>query len=226
MQRLNVQSIKCKLVLLFILSLHSMVKAQTTSDGSEPQFLFPELSMGKVKMKNGNIQAFMLNYNTVSEKMVYQKDANLYDMINTEIIDTVFILNKKFVPAGKVFYEVLLFAPLSLFIQNQGKIIPPKAEGGYGVASEVSSTTNVTSGHFETGYYNLKLPQDYTVRVKKVFWIRKENDMFSYMTEKQFLKIFPDKVTEIKAYIKNQKIKFDKIPDQIRLLEHCNEMAQ
>jgi hypothetical protein len=200
--------------------------AQTTSNGSEPQFLFPEFSMGKVKMKNGNIQAFMLNYNTVSEKMVYQKDNNLYDMINTEMIDTVFVLERKFIPSGKVFYEVLFVAPLSLFIQNQGKIIPPKAAGGYGVASEVSSTTNVTSANFQTGYYNLKLPQDYTVKVKKIFWIRKENDMFSYMTEKQFLKLFPDKVAEIKEYINNQKIKFDKIPDQIHLLEHCNEMAQ
>ena len=65
-------------------------KAQTTPDGSAPQFLFPEFSMSKVKMKNGNIQSIRLNYNTVSEKMVYQKDDNLYDMLNTDMIDTVY----------------------------------------------------------------------------------------------------------------------------------------
>jgi hypothetical protein len=221
---------RCKVVISFILAvildLNAPAKAQAEHDGATPQFLFPDFTSGKVRMKNGNFQVVMINFNTVSEKIVFKKDDNLYDIVNTEMIDTVFIQESKFVPAGKVFYEVLLGAPISLFIQYQGKVIPSRAEGGYGVASDVSSTSKVTSANFSTGYYNLKLPQDYTVKVNKIFWIRKENNMFSYITEKQFLKLFPEKETEIKDYIKNQKIKFDRLPDQIRLLEHCNEMVR
>ena len=75
------------IILVIILSHCLPLKSQTTPDGSSPQFLFPGFTMGKVKMKNGRSQTTVLNYNTVSEKMVYEKDGNLYDMVNTEMMD-------------------------------------------------------------------------------------------------------------------------------------------
>ena len=58
-----------------------------------------------------------------------------------------------------------------------------------GGTSQVSSTTNLTSVNLSMGYYNLKLPDDYTVRVHLIFWINKENNMLSYETEKAVPKI-------------------------------------
>ena len=129
-------------------------------------------------------------------------------------------------PAGKVFYEILLPAKISLFVQYQGKLIPPGTVAAYGGTSQVSSTTNLTSVNLSMGYYNLKLPDDYTVKVHLIFWINKENNMFSYETEKQFLKLYPDKVAELKVFIKKQKIKFDKLADQVLLIRHCNELTK
>lgn len=217
---------KRTLTTIFLIILVIQEKAQTKPDGSAPQFLFPEFSGGKVRLKNGNIQALELNYNTVSEKMVYKKDANLYDVVNTEIIDTVFIKECKFIPEGQVFYEVLLIAPISLYIQYQGELIPPGAVAGYGGTSQVSNTKNLTSVNLSMGYYNLKLPDDYTVKLDQIFWIRKDGILQNYSTERQFSKLFPDKAAELKEFIKKQKIKFDKLADQIRLVEHCNEMAK
>ena len=223
----NFQSILVKLIILFFSSnLYSPLKAQTTPDGSALQFLFHDFSLGKVRMKNDNLQSVMLNYNTVSEKMVFEKGGNLYDMVNIEMIDTVFVQESKFVPVGKVFYEVLLIAPISLFIQHKGKLLSPGTPAAYGGTSQVSSTTRLTSVQLSSGYYNLKLPKDYIVKTDRVYWIRKDNIMFSYTNERQFIKIFPDKVKEIKEFIKKQKIKFDMLQDQIRLTEHCNELIR
>ena len=219
-------NMKRTLAIILLIILVIQVKAQTKPDGSAPQFLFPEFSTGKVRLKNGNFQALELNYNTVSEKIVYKKDDKIYDVVNTEIIDTVFIKESKFVPVGQVFYVVLLVAPVSLYIQYHGKLIPPGTVAGYGGTSQVSSTTNLTSVNLSMGYYNLKLPDDYTVKVHLIFWINKGNNRFSYETEKQFLKLFPDKVTEIKEFIKKQKIKFDKPADQVRLFEYLNELTK
>ena len=227
MARHNFQSILFKLIILFFSSnLYSPLKAQTTPDGSALQFLFPDFSLGKVRMKNDNLQSIMLNYNTVSEKMVFEKGGNLYDMVNIEMIDTIFVKESKFVPVGKVFYEVLLIAPISLFIQYKGQLLPPGTPAAYGGTSQISSTTQLTSVQLSSGYYNLKLPQDYIVKTDRVYWIRKDNIMFSYTNERQFIKIFPDKVKEIKEFIKKQKIKFDMLQDQIRLTEHCNELIR
>lgn len=211
-------------ILLIFIVIH--LKSQTKPDGSAPQFLFPEFSTGKVRLKNGNTQSLELNYNTVSEKMVYKKDDKIYDIVNTEIIDTVFIKESKFVTAGQVFYEVLPAAPANLYLQYQGKLIPPGTVAAYGGTSQVSSTTNLSSVNLSMGYYNLKLPDDYTVKVHLIFWIIKENNMFSYETEKQFLKLFPDKAAELKEFIKLHKIKFDKQADQVRLIEHSNEVVR
>jgi hypothetical protein len=214
------------LALIYFIILVFPLDAQTTPDGSMPQFLFPDFTLGKVRLKNGGFQSILLNYNTVSEKMVYKKDEKLYDVVNTEIIDTVFIKESKFVPAGQVFYEVLLVGPISLYIQHHGNLLPPPAVAGYGGTSEVSNTRNLSSVDLSMGYYNLKLPQDYTVKVDQVFWINKDQSMISYVTERQFLKIFPDKGANLKEFIKNQKIRFDKVPDQILLLKHCNELTK
>jgi hypothetical protein len=212
------------MILILILSLP--LKSQTSPDGSSPQFLFPDFTMGKVKMKNGNSQSIVLNYNTVSEKMVYEKDGNLYDMVNTEMMDTVFVQNSKFVPVGKVFYEVLLVAPISLFVQHKGELLSPGAPAGYGGTSQVSNTKLLSSIELSSGYYNLKLPADYIVKTDPVYWIRKDNIMYSFINEKQFLKIFPDKEGELKQFIKQNRIKFNKLSNLVSLVEHCNELIR
>lgn len=212
------------ILMVMILSLSLPLKSQTTSDGSTPQFLFPGFTMGKVRMKNGTSQSIILNYNTVSEKMVYEKDDKLYDMVNTEMIDTVFLQNSKFVPVGKVFHEVLLIAPISLFVQHKGELLPPGTPAGYGGTSQVSNTKLMSSVELSSGYYNLKLPADYIVKADPVYWIRKDNNMYSFINERQFLKIFPDKETEFKQFIKQNRIKFDKLSNLVRLVEHCNEL--
>jgi hypothetical protein len=211
-------------VVLFFIILP--LKAQVNSDGSAPQFLYPSFTTGQVKMKNGKSQSSKLNYNIVSEKMVFEKDASLYDMQNLEMIDTIFLQNSKFVPVGKVFYEVLLIAPISLFVQYKGNILPPGTPAGYGGTSQTASTSRLSSVQLSSGYYNLKLPADYIVNPGPVYWIRKDNSMYSFINEKQFLKIFPGKEKELKQFIKMNRIRFDKLSNLVSLLEHCNKSIQ
>lgn len=215
---------KRMLALIYVLLLFNPLNCQTNSDGSSPQFLFPDFTVSKVIMKNGQSQNADLNYNTVSEKMVYQKDGNLYDMVNPQMVDTIFLQDCKFVPAGNVFYEVLLTAPIPLFVQYKGELISPGAPAGYGVNSQVSNTKMMNSVNLSGGYYNLKLPEDFKVKIDPVYWIRRGSDMLNFMNERQFLKLFPDKETEFKKFIKQNRIKIDKHADLVNLIRYCNEL--
>lgn len=214
------------ILIVIILSLSSLLTAQTTSDGLTPQFLFTDFSISKIVMKNSKSQTIMLNYNTVSEKMVYEKEGKLYDLVNLEMVDTVITHNRKFVPSGNVFHEVLLVAPISLFVQYKGELLPPGTPAGYGGTSQVSNTKLATSVQLSSGYYNLKLPTDYIVKVDPVYWLRKENTRSSFINERQFLKIFPEKELEFKKFIKKNKIKFFRPADLVRLIEYCNELMR
>jgi hypothetical protein len=199
--------------------------AQSNSDGSSPQFLFPEFIKGEVKIQNGRSQFAILNYNTVSEKMVYKQDDKIYDMIGIENIDTIFIYKSKFIPAGKIFHEVLVKDSMSLFVQHKGVLLPPGKPAGYGGTSQLASSTYMSSVQLSSGYYNLDLPDDYEVKIDPVYWVKKDGKMSSYISEKQFLRLFPESEAELKKFIKQNKIRFDRIPDMIKVAEYYNEIS-
>lgn len=212
--------------LLFLTALSFTGKSQTAADGSMPQFLYPGFSMSTVRMKNGQEQSIMLNYNVISEKMVYEKGPDLYDMTNIELIDTVYIQNSKFVPFGKIFYEVLLAAPVAFYAQYSGSVVPPGAPAGYGGTSQVSSTKQLSGVELSTGYYNLKMPKDYKVNMNPVYWVRIEKNYSDFANERQFLKLFPDKEEELKKYIKDNRIKFSRQSDLVKLARYYNSLME
>jgi hypothetical protein len=192
-----------------------------------PQYLFPEFSKTMVLMKNGKSQSILMNYNMVTERMVYNKDGVFFDMVNPETIDTVFILDRKFIPIGKIYYELMLQnTPLTLLIQHKGELESAGTPAAYGGTSQVAATTSLSSIELSGGRYNLSLPPQYVVKTSTVYWIRKQNEMFSFINEKQFLKIFPDKESELKKFIKDNRIKIDK-PDQLKkLVSYCNGLMR
>lgn len=179
----------------FFLCLESFLNAQPRVDGSYPQYLFTEFINAKVLMKNGTSQNAMMNYNIVTEKMVYEKDGKFYDLINPETVDTIFILDKKFTPVGKRYYEFLLKVPqITLFIQHKGELLSAGKPAGYGGTSQLSATTTLSSIELAGGRYNLPLSSDFIVNKTSVYWILKKNELLSFINEKQFLKLFPGKI--------------------------------
>jgi hypothetical protein len=211
-------------ILLIILSFPLSLKGQTTASGVSPQFLFPAFDKGIVRMKNGLRQSMQLNYNTVSEKIVYEKDNEIYDLINIGMIDAVLIHDQLFVPVGKIFHEALLIAPIPLLVQYKGEIMAPGKDVGYGLKSHLSSVETLTSVKLSMGYYNLKLPVDYSIKIEKVYLTGRNGSSNRFVNEKQFLKIFPDKEPELKSFIKRNRIKFDRSTDVKTLLKYCNEL--
>lgn len=211
-------------VFLILVSLEFQSEAQTTPDGATPQFLFSDFSTANIKLKNGLSQSMLLNYNTVSEKMVYKKDDLLYDLVNTEMIDAVFLQDKIFVPVGKHFLQVVLIARVSLYVQMKGKVLSRGAQAGYGEPSQVSNTKSLSGIKLSMGYYNLKLPVDYTVKVDQVYWIGIDRKMYSFSTKREFLKLFPDIRDDLEKFITRNHIKFGKTTDLRLLVAHCNDL--
>ena len=209
-----------------IVFLVGLASAQTNSDGSAPQFLFREFSPAKVIMKNGSRSGAMMNYNMVTEKMVYSKNEQLYDMINTELVDTIYLNNSVFVPVGRIFHEVLAAGLLSFYVQHKANLMSAGAPAGYGGTSQVSNSKTLNSVELSGGYYNLELPKDFTVSNASVYWIRKDKEYESFVTERQFLKLFPEYEDNLKQFIKKNRVKFDK-PASIAVLgAYCNELIK
>jgi hypothetical protein len=199
------------LIILMILSLgiRRSLYSQVTGEKSTPQYLFADFSMSKVKMKSTVVNTSLMNFNTVTGKMVFLEDDEYYVLLNPLMVDTINLNNHLFIPVGETWYEVLLSGPVSLYVQHTGKLLHRGKAAGYGGTSEVSATETLSSMNLREKKYNLPLLPDYIVENSSVYWIRKESNWFSFASAKQFLKIFPEKSSQLKSFIKEYHLKTD-----------------
>lgn len=224
MKRLNILPISKRSI--FAITLLFMVvplTAQTDSIANLPQFLYPNFTKSIVKFKTGGSITAILNYNTVTEKMTFFQNGALLTLKKPETVDTIFIQTAKFVFNENVFFEVLLNAPVSLFIQHKSDLTSAGKPSAYGTPSETASSTAI-SKLYDDKTYNLKLPENFKVIPSPVFWVRINNVMQRFSSERQFLKIFPAKEDEIKKFIKKFNINIKKQNDLIKLVTYCNEL--
>jgi len=214
------------LILFFVYSDFAMLtNAQITSEGPSAQFLFSDFTDCKILMKNGQIQSLKLNFNTLTEKMVYRKDKLVYDITNPEMTDTIFVEKSKFVPIENSFYEVLFNAPVPFYVQYKGTLIPPGTPAGYGGSSQVSNTKLQSSLETSQGNFNLDMPSDYKVKTDMIYWIKMFGKLNSFTNERQFLKLYPIKEAELKLFIKQNRIKFEKPSDIKKIAEYFNKIT-
>jgi hypothetical protein len=210
------------MVLIFVVSMP--VHGQSNADGSSPQYLFPDFTSGNVKMKNGLSQNARLNLNTVTETVVYEKEGQIYDLLNVRMIDAIIIKSRIFVPVRNIFHEVLLIAPIPLLVRHKGDIILNGTAVGYGGTSQVSNAKALSSVKLSMGLCKLQLPKDFSVKPDRIYLIRIKGKAHYFRNEKQFLRLFPDKKIELNTFIKQNSIKFDRIDDIVNLLRYCNEL--
>jgi hypothetical protein len=213
-----------KLMILIFGFLIIPLHAQDNGQNSMVQFLFPEFVSCQVKMKTGNVNNLTANYNTISEKLVLMKDSVPQDMVMTSFIDTIIMSGRQFVPFKDVLYEVLVDAPVSLFLQHKKKLIDAGQPAAYGGRSQTTAVDRVSMIQSNSNFYNLSIPEEYQVVDSHVFWVRKDNQLYSFLSKRQLIKIFPEKSDEIDEFISRNRLKIDDRDDMIRLIQFYNSL--
>lgn len=216
-----------KEAVLFVILMAFIIPAKaqpTDSLLNLPNLLFPKFAWGIVKLKTGEKNKAMLNYNTVTQELVFMQKKDFLVLDNPQDIDTVFLWNKIFIPFDKAFYELAVMAPKTLFIQHKSYVEQPGVPTGFGAKSQTAGPTSVARYYGARGPIDLKLPKDFKVIDDTEYWIRKEDGMSSFDTKKRFLKIFPDKESELNRFIKDKKIDFEKPEKVVELVVYCNEL--
>jgi len=145
---------------------------------------------------------------------------------NINAVDTIIIGARKFVPAQKVFYEVITKGTLSLYIQHKSKYTDQGTPTAYGMTSKTNSSESFNSIKGGNQIRTLDLPDNVVVTPEFVYWAKVNDEMKKFTSERQFLKIFPAKETELKDFIKKNGIEIEKRDDLIRLGNYCNEILK
>jgi hypothetical protein len=216
---------KSTLVSLILVSGASQVSAQLDSAKNLPNLLLPEFTRSVVKFKSGEKKSAVLNYNLVDQELVFLQNGRYMVMDHPQLIDTVYMANRVFIPFQKAFYEVALIAPLSLFIQNKSNVEQEGSSIGYGQKSRSTGPTNLRQMYAYNGTYNLEIPPGYNVVEANIYWIRREDGtMQNFSNRRQFVKLFQKKQKELDQFISSNKIDFKRVPDVVKLVSYCNEI--
>jgi hypothetical protein len=224
-QTYNWQMIIGILLLTIYLSDYQL-NAQSDTAIVSKHYVLPDFVAGVVKMKNGSTDVAMMNYNKLTEEMIFDKSGVKLALDSIANIDTVNIESRKFVPHDKVFYEVLVIGPVSLFMQHKCNLIPAGSPAGYGGTTETGASRSLSSLTNTGRAYKLKLPRDYHVTDASKFWIRTGNKFHKANTGSQIEKIFPEKEKEIKQFIKQNKLDLTNTVDLVTLTIKCNELVR
>jgi hypothetical protein len=183
--------------------------------------LYNSFSEGVVLMKDGKQVQAKLNYNTLDNSIVFIQGDQVMVLTGTEMADTVFLNNKKFIGIKNKFYEVTGTDSARLLISYNGKLRPLTAttehEGSY------KKNTNETSNTVTGTYVGQNYKGDFNVEITEQFFMLRKNKLYNIGTEKNFLKVFGiDKEYVIKQFIDKNHISFKSKSELLRLIKEFN----
>ncbi len=214
---------RMRLVLVFLFSM-PLLNAQVDSLINLPNLLLPRFTRSIVKMKSGETRTAILNYNIVDQQMVFMQKKLFYVLDDPQLIDTVYMANRIFIPFEKGFYELAVMGPITLLIQHKAYAESLGVPTGYGARSQTTSYNYVKMIFGGNGAINLKFPDEYKIVNDTEYWIRKDGNMQSFKNKRQFLKIFPNNEKELDQFINKNNINFGDYQSITKLVQYCNEI--
>lgn len=224
---------KARVLLLLILMGYSNLWAQdslvTIITGSRIRdvltekhiFFYPQFVKGKVFFKNGIIAAAMMNYNNLSDQMLFidpkgdtlaLRDEKIVNFISLDI-DTFYYVDG----------YVRLVASNSVVKVAERKIwkvadIRKKGSHNRPAATyAVTSVRSITDGFGRT--YDLVLDEDLLLRKKGYYYFGDMYNNFVPADKKSLLSFFPKKENIVVNYLKENKVNFSKKDDLEKVVQ-------
>ncbi|CAM9967253.1 unnamed protein product [Chrysoparadoxa australica] len=181
-------------------------------------YIFPKFEDGVVLMKNGRRNEVTINYNSLSEEMIFLKgDIKLaFGKSETELVDTIFIEGRKFVTLKNKYVELLSHSAYDLFVEYRCKVQAPGKEVGYGGTSQTAAVDNYSTIQ-GNALYELELPDGYETNPYFIYWIKKDGQLHEVLNMSKLKKLYSNKKAQFKVYSKSNNVDFDN-PEDIQKL--------
>ncbi len=186
-------------------------------------YVFPEFVKGTVLMKSGLKNEAMLNYNALTEEMIFDKNGKKLAMGLLSEIDTVYIDGRKFFPFQNKFVELLYHNKLDLYALYQANILDPGKPAAYGGTSQTSSTTSYSSILSGGQAYELELPQGTETQASMQYWLKKDGELTQFLNLRQLSKQFDNKAAQFKKYVKDNKVDYDDPASMVGLIKFLEQ---
>jgi len=203
---------------LLILSLLVSVANSQEQSISITHYLFPEFTKGVVLMKTGVKNEALLNFNSLTEEMIFENRGVKLALGQLEQIDTVYISGRKFFPLNGKFIELILHSTYDLYAEHKCKVKDPGKPSGYGGSSQTAATTTYSTFFSGSQVYEMKLPESFETNPYTFYWLKKDGELIKFVSMRQLSKIFEDKAGLFKKYTKEHHVSLDNQQSMIDLI--------
>jgi len=179
-------------------------------------YVLPEFTKGVVLMKTGVKNEALLNYNSLTEEMIFDNKGTKLALGQLDQVDTIYVDGRKFIPLNNKFVEILWSSKYDLYAEHRCSVKDPGKPAAYGGTSQTSATTSYSS-YFSGGQvYELKLPDGYETKPFIDYWLKKDGELNKFLSVRQLSKYFDDKEALFKDYVKKHDVKYE---NQAAILE-------
>ena len=209
-------------LLIYCLSFISTYGQSNTVELSH--YVFPVFMQGEILLKSGDKYKARINYNSLSEEMIFvengRKLAIKQDQL--EMLDTVFIADRKFFRLNDEFYELLYHSKTDLYAEYRCNVEYPGTTDGYGTSSQTASSDSYASMKSRGTLYELSLPDDFKTNPYTIYWVKKNGQLNKFRNLKQLMKLYKEKKDNYKAYLKNHNVRYKDQSSIIQLIQHLD----
>lgn len=192
-------------------------------------YKYPAFVQGLVMYKNGTYNKAVMNYNFVIAEIQFVTGRDTFSIANAKALDYVALSGDTFVYDNGYLMKVFTGHQVSLYERQYIKLVNVKKKGAYGLSSATAHTDNLSFYTANTGgmkVYQLVLNEDHIFSKITEYCLTVGNQEAVPAKRRIVLKLYPDKKSEIKKFIKDQSIKFDDKDDLIGLLTYLDEMMK
>ena len=189
---------------------------------NEPIFIFKQFVHAKIHFKNRSITVVPMNYDAVNDKMYFQRDGQLMELMQLDRIDSV-VWAKQFcfVCHDQKFLEKVPLKNGTAFIHWQVRSVNIGAIGAMGQVTQAKVERVYSSESWRNHSADI-----YKQKNQNDYYLLLDGSLKKATTLKQILKLFPDHKADIEAFVEEQKIKMQMPQSVLELLDYCLNLAK
>ncbi len=219
------KTLKGYFLTLIILMIYGSSYAQLKQEEST-HYVFPEFTEGIVLKKNGINLEVLLNYNSLTEEMIFEDQGFKLAIIEDEIIliDTVFIKDRKFIVLNSKFVEYLYHLNYELYIEYRCRVKDPGMPSAYGGSSEISSKESISRYVSNGTIYEINLPGNLMAEPYFYYWINKNGQISKFVNLRQLRKLYKGREALFREYVSDNNVRYTDKQSIISLIEYMESL--
>jgi len=187
------------------------------------RYMYPQFVEGKVVLNSGQSSTCIVNYNMLHDEMEFIQDNDTVTIIRKRElkyviadIDT-FIYTPGYMKNVPGYMKHIYGQKLKVYCKdkiNLKDILKRGAMGSINRTAAIGSFSDFEHGNIP---YNLVVPEDYVFKREIAYYIATSSGAFEPIKKRNILKLFSFHKSDVKKYLKANKINFEKEDDVMKL---------